>query len=175
MSSTDNKKGNWKEKITRELIEYWVDVIYLTLVFGAFAQYRRFLLATYDISYEEYGVSLIKAMIFAKIIVIGGVFRVSRALEHKPLIFPTLYKAVVFSLFSGAFTVIEQAVKNLWNGRELTGGLEDFFGKDMNEMLAGLLVLFVAFVPFFAFKELTRVLGEKNNIGALFFRSRGGQ
>lgn len=54
------------------------------------------------------------------------------------------------------------------------GGFEGFFEKDFHEILAGLLVLFVAFIPFFAFKELERVLGE-NKIGALFFRRRTDQ
>ena len=36
-------------------------------------------------------------------------------------------------------------------------------------MLAGMLVFFVTLIPFFAFKELGRVLGDKVNMAALFF------
>jgi hypothetical protein len=41
-------------------------------------------------------------------------------------------------------------------------------------LLAGVLVIFVALIPFFGVKELGRVLGEEK-IRALFFRSRSEQ
>ena len=43
MKSTDKKKGGLKKKIFHELGEYLINVVYLTLVFAAFTQYRRFL------------------------------------------------------------------------------------------------------------------------------------
>ena len=43
--------------------------------------------------------------------------------------------------------------------------------KGSNEIFANSLIIFVAFVPFFAIKELGRVLGE-DKIRALFFQRR---
>jgi hypothetical protein len=122
MSIPDNKKGSWKEKILHEVTEYWINVIYLTLVFAAFTQYRRFVLAAHDITYTNYWVAVIEALILAKVIMIGAVFRLGRGLEDKPLVFPTLYKTVIFTIFVGAFTLIENAVKGLWKGIGLMGG-----------------------------------------------------
>ena len=156
------------------MAEYWIIVCYLYLVFAAFTWYRRFLLAAYDITYTDYGVALIEALILAKVIMIGDVLRLGRGLEQKPLIYPALYKTVVFSLFVGVFTLIEHAIKGLWQGKGLTGGLVDFFGKGSHELLAGCLIIFVALIPFFAVKELARVLGE-DKIRTLFFRRRADQ
>ncbi len=174
MSSPDGKKRDLKKKIFHEMAEYWINVAYLTLVFAAFTQYRRFVLAAYDITYTNYGVALIEALILAKVIMIGAVFRLGRGLEQKPLIYPTLLKTVVFSLFVGVFTLIEHAIKGLWRGKGLAGGLVDLLGKGHHELLAGCLVTFVAFIPFFAFRELGRVLGE-DKIRVLFFRRRDDQ
>ena len=174
MSSPDKQKGDWKKRIFHEMVEYWINVAYLTLVFAAFTQYRRFVLAAYDITYTNYGFAVIEALILAKVIMIGAVFRLGRGLEQKPLIYPTLYKTVVFSLFVGAFTVLEHVLKGLWKGKGLTGGLVELLGKGHHELLAGCLVTFVAFIPFFAFKELERVLGVEK-IRALFFRRRAEQ
>ena len=174
MSSPDKKKGNWKKKIFHELAEYWLNVAYLTLMFAAFTQYRRLLLAAHDIMYTNYWVAVIEALVLAKVIMVGDVLRLGRELEHKPLIYSTLYKTVVFSLFVGAFTIIEHVIKGLWNGKGFTGGLVDYFGKGTHELLAGCLVTFVAFIPFFAFRELSRVLGE-GKIWNLFFRKRADQ
>ena len=153
------------------MIEYAINVVYLALVFAAFTVYRRLLLAAHEITYTNYGVALIEALILGKVIMIGGVFRLGRGLEDKPLIFPTLYKSVIFSVFVGAFTVIEHAIKGLWHGKGLMEGVAEFFGKGFHELVAGSLIVFVALIPFFAVKELGRVLGEKK-IWALFFRKR---
>ncbi len=171
MSGSEKKKGNWKEKLLHEFTEYWLNVIYLTLVFAAFTQYRRLLLAAYDILYTNYWFAVIEALILAKVIMIGDVVRLGRGLEKKPLIVPTLYKTVVFTLFVGAFTVLEHAIKGLWTGTGFMGGIADFFGKGSHELLANCIVVFVAFVPFFAVKELQRVFG-KNELRSLFFRRR---
>ena len=171
MGSRDQKKRTWKERVFHEMAEYWIAVIYLTLVFAAFTQYRRFILAHYDIAYTNYWVALIEALILAKVITIGTVLRLGRGLEKKPLIYPTLYKTVVFTLFVIAFTVVEHAVKGLWNGKGLTGGLVELYGERFHELLAGALAIFVALIPFFGVKELGRVLGE-DKIRALFFRTR---
>jgi hypothetical protein len=174
MSSPDGKKRDLKKKIFHEMVEYWINVAYLTLVFAAFTQYRRFVLAAYDITYTNYWVALIEALILAKVIMIGAVFRLGRGLEQKPLIYPTLLKTVVFSLFVGVFTLIEHWIKGLWRGKGLAGGLVELLGKGHHELLAGCLVTFVAFIPFFAFRELGRVLGE-DKIRVLFFRRRDDQ
>ena len=51
------------EKVRHELIEYAFNVGYLTLVFAAFLQYRRFLLAEYSITYTNNWLALIGALI----------------------------------------------------------------------------------------------------------------
>jgi len=171
MSGTDKKKGNWKEKLLHELTEYWINVIYLTLVFAAFTQYRRLVLAAHDIMYTNYWVAVIEALILAKVIMIGDVLRLGRSLDQKPLIYSTLYKTFVFSLFVAVFALIEHLIKNLWSGTGLTASLVNFLGKGYLELLANCLVVFVAFIPFFGVKELERVLGEEK-IRRLFFRRR---
>ena len=178
MSNSETKKSNFKKKIFHELTEYWINVAYLSLVFAAFTQYRRLVLAAHDITYTNYWVAVIEALILAKVVMIGGVFRLGRhlgqGLEQRSLIYPTLYKTVAFTLFVGVFTLIEHVIKGLWMGKGLTGGLVGFLGKGSHELLAGCLVVFVAFVPFFAFKELGRVLGE-SKIRTLFFQRKADQ
>jgi hypothetical protein len=152
------------------MAEYWLNVIYLASC-SALPQYRRLVLAAYDITYTNYWVALIEALVLAKVIMIGGVARLGRGLEQKPLIYPTLYKAVVFTLFVIAFAVVEHAVKGLWSGKGLTEALVELYGERFHEALAGSLVIFVALIPFFAVREMSRVLGGEK-IRALFFRSR---
>jgi len=174
MRDAGKTKEPLKKRIVHEVVEYWCNVAYLGLVFAAFTQYRRLVLAAYDITYTNYWVAAIEALIFAKVVMIGDVLHLGRRLEHKPLIYSTLLKTVVFSLFIGAFTFIEHVIKNLWMGKGLSASLVSFLEKGLHELLAGCLVVFVAFIPFFAFREMGRVLGE-GKIRTLFFRTRAGQ
>ena len=171
MSDSDTKTADLKDKVRHGMIEYGINVIYLTLVFAAFTEYRRLILAAHDIVYMDYGVAFIQAFILGKLIMVGAVFRLGRGLEAKPLIYPAIYKAVVFSIFVGVFKVIEHMIKVLWNGGGLTEVLVDLSEKGSLEVVANSLVVLVAFIPFFAVKEMGRVLGE-NKVRTLFFQKR---
>jgi len=174
MNNPGKKKKDIKKKIYHEMVEFWIIAAYLTLMFAAFTQYRRLILAAHDITYTNYGVAIIEALVLGKVVMIGDALRLGRWLEHKPLIYSTLLKTVVFSIFVGAFTVIENVIKGLWKGKGLVGGLDDFIGKGFHELLAGCLVIFVALIPFFAFRELRRVLGE-GKLWDMFFRRKANQ
>ena len=65
--------------------------------------------------------------------------------------------------------LIEHAIKGLWTGKGIAGGFAEFVDRGPHELLAGSLVIFVALIPFFAVKELGRVLGQEK-IRTLFFR-----
>jgi len=173
MSDSGGKKASWKQKLFHEFIEYWINVAYLGLVFASFTQYRRLIMAAYGVSYTEYGVALIEALVLAKVIMIGSVVRLGRALEQRPLIYSTLYKTLVFTVFVGVFKLIEYAVKGLFTGKGLAGGVLAYADKGLPMLLADALVIFVALMPFFAIRELQRVMGEKT-IRDLFFRKRTG-
>lgn len=139
--------------------------------YATFTEYRRLLLEAHDITYTNYGVAVIEALILGKVIMIGEVVRLGRRFEQQPLIYPTLYKTLVFTAFVGVFKVIEHMIKGLWHGEGIRAGFIELSEKGSDELLANSLVVFAAFLPFFAVKELGRVLGE-SKIQALFFRRR---
>ena len=173
MNHINSTKSGWKKEIAHEAIEYWINFIYLAFFFGMFTWYRRLILAEYQISYMHYGVGLIEAAVLAKVIMIGDILRLGRGLEEKSLIFPTLYKTVVFSVWVAVFGLLEHTVGGLLHGKGLMGGLEELISKGRYELLARCLVTFFAFIPFFAFKQLGRVLGQ-SKIREMFFRRMSG-
>jgi hypothetical protein len=160
-----------KDKARHELIEYGINAAYLTLVFAAFTVYRRLVLAEHGITYENYWVAVIEGLVLGKVIMIGGLFRLGRGLEAMPLIVPTLYKTLVFGVLVAVFKVIENGVMGLWHGVGFAGGLVALRQRWTDELLANILILLVALIPFFAIKELGRALGE-GRLSSLFFRRR---
>src|SRR5262245_20688340 len=99
-------KANWKRRIAHEFTRYWTNVLYLVIFFSVFAWYRRFVLAEYRISYVHYGTAVIEAFILAKVILIGDALGLSRGDQNKPLIYPTVRKAIVFSVLVGIFAIV---------------------------------------------------------------------
>ena len=173
MINTDERKGGWKQKIVHEAIEYGINFIYMAFIFAALEWYRRLILVEYQISYLHYGIALIKAAVLAKVVMAGDILRLGRGLEDKPLIFPALYKAFVFTVWVGIFGVFEHTIGGFLHGKGLTEGFYELMSMGGYELFAKCLVTFFAFVPFFAFKELGRVLGE-GKIRAMLFRRRVG-
>lgn len=164
-----SKSGGWKQTIVRELIEYWINFAYLAVFLVAFVWYRRLILAEYQVHYTNYWFPLIEAAVLAKVIMVGDILHLGRGLEQKPLILPTLYRTVVFSVWVGVFSVLEATVRGLFQQRGLMGGVEEIVSKGRYEVLAWGIVIFVAFVPFFALRELDRALGE-GKLRTLFWR-----
>ena len=164
-------KAGWRQKLTAELIEYWVLATYLSCFFGAFTWYRRIILAEYKIGYTHYFVGVIEALVLAKVTLIGDMLRLGHRLADRPLIVVSVYKAVVFSMWVGVFTLFEELIEAWMGGTGWSGFVSVLLDQGKYELLAKCLITFVAFIPFFAYGELERVLGE-GRIRSLLFKRR---
>ncbi|MCX5715357.1 MAG: hypothetical protein NTV07_00495 [Candidatus Omnitrophica bacterium] len=160
-----------KQKIFHEVRGYWINVLYLIILFSVFTTYKRLLLAQYDISYGEYGISTIAALILAKVILVLEALHLGRGFENKPLIIPTFYKSFLFTVCVVIFKIIESTVRGLLLKKGLIGISDELMKLFSYEWLAMITVVFFVFIPFFAIRELDRVLG-KGRIFELFFRKR---
>ena len=171
MNEANTNRAGWKSKAIHEMVEYYIIFMYLAVFFGLFTWYRRLVLAEYQISYLHYGISVIQALVLAKVILVGRALHLGQRLKDHPLIVPTVYKAIVFSIFVAIFGVVEHTTIGLLHGEGIAGGFEELMRAGKDELLARCMIMFVAFIPFFAFEELERVLGE-GKLSKLFFRRR---
>jgi hypothetical protein len=158
-----------KQKIWGQFKSYWVNVFYITLFFSIFTDYRRLILAHYQIAYKDYGISLIKGLILAKVILVAEHFHLGTGFENKPLIIPTMYKSFLFTICVAILSVIEAMIRGFLKAEGFSRAPDIFLKYFSYDWFAGMLVAFAAFIPFFAFRELSRVLGE-GKISDLFFR-----
>jgi hypothetical protein len=171
MESKKGKAAGFKEKAVREFKVYWIVAVYLAFVFCAFTSYRRLILSEFDISYLHYGAGVVEALIVAKVILIGEAVGLGKRFEHGPLIMAALFKAALYGLFVAIFAVIEHLIEGLAHGKGLVGAWHELLGLGKDEVLARTLMLFATFIPFFAFWETDRVLGE-DKLFALFFQRK---
>lgn len=170
MEGASGKKAAWKQRLWREFVRYWVNFLYLALFFSAFTWYERLVLEEYRIVYLNYGVSILEALVLAKLILIGDAIGFGKRLNDMPLVYPCVCKAVIYTAWVGFFKLIEKTVIGLFHHQGLLEGLHAMLREGKYLLLAHCLVTFCVFVPFFAFRELARALGE-GKMNQLFFRA----
>jgi hypothetical protein len=169
MQGDSGHEPGLKEKALRELKEFWIIAVYLALVFAAFTWYRRLILREFDITYVHYGVALVEALVIAKVILIGRAIGLGERYQRdKGLIPAALFKSVVYGCFVALFSVLEHLIEGLVHGKHVTDILHGLAGPQKDEILARTLVLMITFIPFFAFWELGRLLGDGKMSGLLF-------
>jgi hypothetical protein len=167
MTSKDPTAPGFKQKAVHELKDFAWIALYLGLFFCALSTYTMLLLRKYEIDYLNYTFAIINALIIAKIILIGEWARLGREVEHRVLYQTVLYKSVVFGLLVFAFHFVEEFVKRLIHGLPAGTVVHDI---NFNDLIGRSIIIFCAFVPLFAFRELGRVIGE-DKLHALFFKS----
>ena len=170
MNTVNEKEKGLKEKILAELIGYWVIVLYMAIFFGAFSTYRRLLLAHHGISYEDYGIAVIRALVLGKVVLVAETLRLGRGYEEWPLIVPTLHKTFLFTVCVAVFDIAEGLVRGLIGGLGPMGAVDGVMSRFNYEWLSRALVVFFAFLPLFAVRELRRVLGA--GVTDVFFHRR---
>lgn len=161
-------KPTLKQRLLHEFREYLINATYMALFFSAVIFYRRALLAEHGIVVEDYFLGVIKALVIGKVIMVGAFLRLSRYYEDRPLIIPTLYKTVLFTLWVVLFDIVEAWIR-AWIA---TGGPITAFSNlghhiDM-PWLGAVIVVGVCFLPFFAMKEASRVMGSAVFRGMFF-------
>jgi hypothetical protein len=165
------KHAGVKERVREEFRNFWIITLYLAVFFGSFTVYRRLILAEFGVSYLHYGFALVEALIIAKVILIGDAFGLGRRFEDRPLIYSVVFKSVLFGLFVMLFGVLEHVIEGLFHKKGASDILHGMMEIGIYELLARVVMLIIAFVPFFAFWELRRVLGPRK-LSALFFSRR---
>jgi hypothetical protein len=171
MNDSHAAEVGWKHKLAHELRKLVTIFVYLALFFLCFRVYSRLILAEYRVNYFVYGLTLLKSLALAKVILTGEVLRLGERFRDRPLIVPTFYKTVLFSAFALTFEVLEHLILGWVHGKDPAEVWAELLGNGWPHLVAMMAVVFVAFLPFFAFREAERALGE-SKLRDLFLKPR---
>jgi len=155
--NADPEKSGLAHKVKHEATEIIFVFVYLASYFCALSVYRTLLLEKNDIPYFTFGAALLNAFIITKVILIGEAARLGGKGESKPIIYSAIYKAIVYGAFVFAFHIVEEIVKMLFQGKAIAGAFHEM---RLNDLLVHSVVIIITFIPFFAFRELGRILGK---------------
>jgi hypothetical protein len=164
-------KTSLREKAGQELTEFLILMAYLYVCFAAVLYFKAAVLQAQGTIYAHLGVAIIKAALCAKFMLLGRVFHVGERFKDVPLIVPTLHKSVVFLLLLAVLTVIEEVVVGAIHGETVVHSISAIGGGTLNQLAATTLIIFLILVPYFAFRSLGEIVGDKTLV-RLFFERR---
>jgi hypothetical protein len=89
-----------KQRLAHGVREFFTVFLFLAPWFLAFSTYRLLLLKRFADEPFEYGTGLLNALILSKVILTGEYLQLGKHQENKPLIYPTIWKAFLFTLLA---------------------------------------------------------------------------
>ena len=171
----DAKRARLKEKAAEEFRLFLLIAAYLAAFFIAFLTYRRLISREFGVNSFHYGYALIEAMIIAKVILIGKAMGLGRKDVRRTVAFKVLRSSLVYGALVAAFAVLEHVIEGMVHGKTFVASLETFRDTGIYEILGRGLILFVAFIPFFAFWELGRLTDGTRLFDYFFKRAVPGE
>lgn len=152
-------KRSLKSRLADELRKFLMIFAYLWIVFSVFLLHEWAVLASNHISFTFYGLALVNALILSKIVLIAEAFGFAERLDDKPLVYPIAFKSIAFAaLLMGAYIAEEIAV-GLFHGKTVADSVPLIGGGGAIGVLTVSAILCIALIPFFAFREIARVVG----------------
>jgi hypothetical protein len=164
-------KASIGERVATELTEFVVIAVYLYICFAALAYLKSAILHAHGIAFAPFGFAAVKALICAKFVLLGRALHVGERFKALPLIWPTLYKSFVFLVLLLILNALEEVVVGVMHHRRVTDSLAELGGGTLDQLIATSVVMLLILVPFFAFRSLGEVVGERNLV-RVFFRPR---
>jgi len=164
------QKKNLKEKAAEEGRLMLLITAYLAAFFVAFLTYRRLVSREFGVTSFHYGFALIEALVIAKVILIGKALGLGKKDTGRALAVKVLRLSVIYAILVGIFSVIEHTIEGLIHHKTFAESLQELVSQGKWEILGKTLVIFVAFIPFFALWELESFLGEKKLVQLFFHK-----
>jgi hypothetical protein len=147
------------DRLKDEFRKLLLIVVYLWLLFGLLALHEMLIRRELGFSYTAEGFAILNALVLGKVMLFAEDFNLGGGQRGRPMIYPILRQAALFSVLFVVFHVLEEAVVGLFYRSSRASGVTSIGGGGLLDLLTVTAILFVALVPYFAFRALTRELG----------------
>ena len=171
MTTETTAKATPRQRAVHELKELAIVAVYLYVTFGAVIVMKTAVLHDQGISFAPWGIAAVKSLLLAKFILLGRAMKLGERYTDRPLIWPTLHKAFAFLVLLVVLVIIEEVVVGLFHHQSVAASLGELFGAKLYETLAGIVILLLVLIPYFAFHVLDEALGE-GRLARMFFVER---
>jgi hypothetical protein len=126
-----------KQKASEEAKRMIVITAYLSVLLGVFELHR-----------------------LAKVILIADALHAGKRLAGATMLATVILKSGIFAMILICFNIVEDVLVGLFHGKTLAESVPELAGGGLEGQLIVGVMIFVALIPFFAFAELRRAMGQ---------------
>ena len=162
--------GEWAlEEVRRFLVLFF----YLWVLLGLFVLNQTIVSREQGVAFAFHGFAVVNALVLAKVMLVFENLEVARWLKRQPVALTILFEAVVCTVLLLGFHIIEAVAIGFYHGSSMATSMPSFGGGGVFGLLIVALIAFVSLLPFFAFKNVTRVVGWERMKEILFHSPKG--
>lgn len=160
-----------KARALKELRRFVIMFVYLWVLLGLFVLNERIILGQRGIGITMQGFAVLNALVLAKVMLIAEDLQLGAWLRPRPLIYPILGDALIFTVAFICFHILEHMAIGLYRGESVAASIPAIGGGGLAGLFTVATILFVALIPFFGYGALDRELGPGRLRAMLFGRS----
>jgi len=150
-----------KQKALEEVKRMLVITAYLSVLFSVFELHRLGVLRAQHLPHAyRVGFSLINALILAKVILMADALNAGKRSAGATMLAAVTLKSGIFAIILICFKIVEDVLFGLFHGKTLAESLPELAGGGFEGQLIVGVMIFVVLIPFFAFAELRRAIGQ---------------
>ena len=156
-------------RVITDTKRFFIMFVYLAVLFGMINLHEAIVLAQHNVPFTHLGAGLLNAFIFAKVMLVAEDFHLAGGLKDHPLVYPVVFKSILFAVIFMCFHVVERVLIGLWHGQGIVESVPGFGAGGLIGMASVGGIMSVSLIPFFAFREIRRVIGA-GQLQSLIFR-----
>jgi hypothetical protein len=154
------RQAKLAQHVRRELVEYLAISAYLFVCFGALLFYKSAILRTEGIEFTAFGLTLVKALILGKFILVLQAIKVGEPDKTGILVVYIMKTSFLFLIFVVALNAVEEIVLGLFHGRAVRDVFGEMADGTLPEAIAVCVLLLLVLIPYFSLRGLASRLGE---------------
>jgi hypothetical protein len=171
MDDATSDKPSIGQRAAREFRQFLILAAYFYICFTALAYLKAAILQAHGIAFAPFGFAAVKALVCAKFMSIGEVLHLGERYKKEALIWPIMHRSLVFFVLLLVLTVLEELIVGYLHHRAFADSLAEVGGGTLHQAFATSIIMLLILIPFFAFRSLAEVVGERV-LFRLFFEPR---
>jgi hypothetical protein len=168
-SGLSNRLLRMSGKMVAQMKRLLFVFVYVWIFLALFTLHEGILLPGQNFLYAQ-GLALLNAFVLAKVVYVAEELHVGENLQERPLIYPVLFRSFLFAVILVFFHLIEEIVTGALRGKPVAESLSTVAGGTLKGILATGVIVFVVLIPFFAFREMAKLVGSETMRELLFVR-----
>lgn len=159
MSIFSSDKKSLKSKIADELKTLLVLTLYFAVFFVALNYFKFSILQKVNVAYDYFGLSLIRAVVCAKFMMVGKTLYPIKVTPNKPLVWHIINRSLVYLLIVIGLNIIEEMLVAKIHGEHIWNSIVGIQAGTINQFFALAILYWIVLIPYVTYSAVSQFMG----------------